>query len=187
MPITLSIEPVLVEFDIAQREAWSRGERDGCSDPYCKRIGEGTGTGGFGEYLVGMYWEQQGYSWIHHDFDIFAGVKRVYEPAESILRAALGERLDAFRMMSRELECFHALGHASVVEHPDLLIHHPVTGEVRFAECKRLDTRDSVNPRQALGLFLIESVLGCPADVFVIAERGKVTEPLAPIEFSFPL
>jgi hypothetical protein len=72
-------------------------------------------------------------------------------------------------------------------EEPDLLIYKRKRGatEIRFAECKRTDSRDKINPRQVLGLYLLGAVLRRPVDVFVIAEEGKVLS-LEPIRFRYP-
>lgn len=185
MAVILTFEPRLVEFTVEQRDAWRRGDRSECIDPYCAGIGGGEGTGGFGEYLVGKFWQDLGYRWVHHDFDIFGGnVDGKYEESQAILENALGDRLAQFKTLVDSLRPFQASGHAPV-EQPDLLIYKPGTAEIRFAECKRTDTRDKVNSRQALGLYLITSQLRVPVDVFILAEQGTRVEPLTPITFTY--
>ncbi|WP_198360466.1 hypothetical protein [Thermincola potens] len=63
------------------------------------------------------------------------------------------------------------------VEEPDLLIYKPDFSEIRFAESKRLDTRDKLREKQARGLALLSILLGCQVDVFEVVEEGKVYKP----------
>lgn len=130
-------------------------------------------------------WEERGYDWIHHDYDVFGGNKDgKYETSQLILEDAFGaERLATLKTLGKTLEPFRDKGHASV-EAPDLMIFRPGTSEIRFAEAKRNDTRDTINGRQALGLYLLGAVLGCPVDVFVIAQQGS-NPSLAPIVFAY--
>lgn len=183
MGLHVTFQPILVEFSAKQREAWLKGKRSDCIDDYCKRL---PGTKGFGEYIVGKYWEQRGYRWIHHDFNVLGGNKPgKWEESENVLRRGLGpDRLDAARQLYKTLTPLREERH-NPVEEPDLLIYRPGTGEIRFAECKRLDTSDSINTRQALGLYLIGSVLRLPVDIFVVAEQGTCSAP-DPIVFVYP-
>jgi hypothetical protein len=82
------------------------------------------------------------------------------------------------------LHPFREAGHAPI-ETPDLLIYTPDASELRFAECKRTDTRDQLNRRQAFGLALIAAAFRCPVDLFVIAPAGA-SPNRAPIEVEFP-
>ena len=183
MALSLVFEPKLVEFSPEDRDAWVAGERSGCRDRYCAGISGGQGIGGFGEYTVGRYWQDQGYEWVHHDFDIIGANKRVYE-SQGALEDALGsDRLREFKAICQSLWPF-AEEHHGPVEQPDLMIYKG-TSEIRFAECKRYGTPDQVNPRQALGLFLISSLLKVPVDVFIVAEKGTCSEPLKPITFVY--
>ena len=52
--------------------------------------------------------------------------------------------------------------------------------EVRFVECKRSDTRDTINPRQALGLAFIAGTLRCEVDLYLVAPAG-ISPSLAPL------
>ncbi len=182
MAISLTFQPQLVEFAPEERDAWIAGERSACSDPYCGRISEGYGIGWFGEYVVGRYWEDQGYRWVHHDFDIIGANKDGKYLSQSVLEGAFGDRLVAFKALCKALAPFAEERHGAL-EQPDLMIYRPDGSEIRFAECKRHGTPDKVNPRQALGLFLIASMLRVPVDVFVVAECGVCREPLSPMTF----
>lgn len=44
--------------------------------------------------------------------------------------------------------------------------------EVRFVECKRTDTGDEINPRQAMGLAFIAGTLRCQVDLYLVALVG---------------
>ena len=105
--------------------------------------------------------------------------------SEAILQQHLGEeRLSATRALFRTLHPFREPGH-DPVETPDLLIYKPDASEIRFAECKRTDTADKLNRRQALGLALIAAALRCPVDLFAVAPVGVALSP-QPIEVEFP-
>jgi hypothetical protein len=173
MGFAVTFDPILIQFTAQQREAWRTGERSDCIDSYCRCL---PGTSGFGEYLVGKYWEQRGYRWIHHDYNVFGGNKPgKYAVAEAVLTSALGAgRLMAARQVYQALYPLRDAGHVPF-EEPDLLVCKPDGSEIRFAESKRVDTHDKVNPRQVLGLFLLGAVLGCPVDVFTVAEAGTLT------------
>jgi hypothetical protein len=182
MSFQVTFDPILIEFSLEQREAWYAGERSDCIGEYCRNL---PGTMGFGEYLAGKYWEQRGYRWVHHDYNVFGGNKPgKYPESEAILENAVGvERLAACRKVYRTLYPLREEHHVPF-EEPDLLIYKPGTKEIRFAECKRADTRDSINRRQLVGLFLLGAVLQCPVDVFLIAEQGTVPVP-TPITFTY--
>lgn len=182
MGFTLTFQPILLEFAPEQREQWLRGERSDCIDDYCLKL---PGTKGFGEYLVGRYWQDRGYRWVHHDYNVLGGNKPGKYPSESILRDALGsERLDAARELYGALYPLREAGR-NPAEEPDLLIYKPGTHEIRFAECKRMDSHDNLNSRQALGLYLLGAVLRVPVDVFAIAEASTCASP-DPIVFTYP-
>jgi hypothetical protein len=183
MAVKISLEPQVLFFDPALLERWRGGDRAYCSDSVCRRL---NGSAGFGEFLVGNHFEELGYKWVFHDFDIF-GTNRPgkYPNSETVLLNYFGkERLSAARSLHRVLHPFREPRHVTV-ETPDLLIFKPDGSEVRFAECKRTDTRDKINNRQAIGLALIAAVLRCPADFFLVVPRGS-SPPLAPFEVMFP-
>lgn len=182
MSLLLTIDPIVIEYTHEQLESWKSGPRPDCPEGYCKEL---PGSYGFGEYLVGKYWEERDYCWIHHDFSVFGGNRDdMYLEAQAILKAALGpERFQAARHVSKALEPFRAPRHGAF-EEPDLLIYKPDMTEVRFAECKRPANRDQLRPQQGIGLFLLGAVLRCPVDVFVIVEAGKPT-PVEPVRLDY--
>jgi hypothetical protein len=183
MAVKISLEPQVLFFDPKLLERWRAGDRADCSDSYCRRL---NGSAGFGEFLVGSHFEELGYKWVFHDFDIF-GTNRPgkYPNSESVFLNYFGEeRLSAARSLYRVLQPFRMPGHVTI-ETPDLLIFKPDGSEVRFAECKRTDTRDKLNCRQVIGLALIAAVLRCPADFFLVAPLGS-SPALAPFEIIFP-
>ena len=183
MSLRVTLEPQVLFFDPALLERWRGGDRDYCSDPVCRRV---SGTAGFGEYFVGAHFEKQGYKWIHHDFDIFGSNKSgKYPSSEAVLLKYFGEeRLSAARRLHSVLYPFREVRHVTV-ESPDLLIFNPDASEIRFAECKRMDTGDKLNRRQVIGLALIAAVFRCPVDCFLVAPRGS-SPSLSPIEVEFP-
>ncbi|MDO8963939.1 MAG: hypothetical protein Q7W30_05525 [Coriobacteriia bacterium] len=183
MGFHMTLEPILVEFTLDEREAWFSGERSDCICEYCRRL---PGTKGFGEYVVGKYWEQRGYRWIHHDFNVLGGNRPGrWEESEAVVLNALGpDRLAAARTLYKALMPFRE-EHHNPAEEPDLLIYKPGTTEIRFAECKRADTRDTINTRQALGIYLLGALLRLPVDVFLVAEKGTCSSP-DPIVFAYP-
>ena len=184
MGVSLVFQPRLVEFTPEERDAWVSGDRGDCDD-YCAGISGGVGIGGFGEYITGKHWETREYRWVHHDFDIFGYNIDGKYPSQTILETALGaERLAAFKRLCKGLEPFKESGHDALVQ-PDLLIYNADMTDIRFAECKRHGTSDLVSPQQALGLYLIESQLGLPAEVCVVAERGTCVEPSPPLTFTY--
>ncbi len=183
MAVKISLEPQVLFFDPAQLERWRGGDRDYCSDPVCRRL---DGSAGFGEFVVGRHFEELGYNWVFHDYDLF-GTNRhgKYPRSEAVLRNYFGEeKLRAARSLHDVLLPFRKPRHVTI-ETPDLLIFKPDGSEVRFAECKRTDTRDKINNRQAIGLFLIAAVLDCPADFFLVAPRDS-SPSLKPVEVVFP-
>jgi len=183
MGFRLQIDATVREFDPEERERWRSGERGDCTDPYCLRL---PGTYGFGEHLVGRHFADRGYKWIHHDLDIFGLNKpNKYPKSEAVLLEHFGsEKLCAIRECVLAIKPLHEPRKA-VIESPDLLIYRGDPMEVRFAECKRAETRDKLNRRQLLGFMLIGAVLRCPIDVFVLRERGKAGAS-ADLEFAYP-
>jgi len=183
MAIKISLKPQVLFFDPALLERWRGGDRAYCSDSYCRRL---DGSAGFGEFLVGSHFEELGYKWVFHDFDIFGTNKAgKYPSSETVLLNYFGgEKLKAARSLYHVLQPFRKPHHVTV-ETPDLLIFKPDGSEVRFAECKRTDTRDKLNNRQVIGLALIAAVLDCPADFFLVAPRGS-SPSLTPFEVAFP-
>jgi hypothetical protein len=64
------------------------------------------------------------------------------------------------------------------------MVFKPDGSDLRFAECKRADTRDRINRRQALGLSMLSALVRAPVDLFVVAPRG--TSPrLDPIRIAW--
>jgi hypothetical protein len=139
------------------------GERADCQDSYCRKL---PGTKGFGEFVVGRYFESLGYRWIHHDYNVFGGNRLgKYPAAEEVLRKYFGdERYEQGRQF------FSPYIH---VQEPDLLIYRPDFSEVRFAEVKRMDTNDRLNEAQIRGLALLKLLYDCEAEIFYVAEEGK--------------
>jgi len=183
MSIKLVIQPKVLFYHPVQLERWKHGDRDDCSDPVCRNA---IGVSGFGEFVVGAEFERRGYRWIHHDFDVF-GTNRSckYPDSEAVLREYLGEeRFAAARGLVQTLKPFREHRRAPV-ETPDLMIFNPDGSELRFAECKRTDTRDKLNRRQMIGLALIAAVFRCPIDVYLIAPAGAPVS-CDPIEMEFP-
>ncbi|HEV8239974.1 MAG TPA: hypothetical protein VGS57_11450 [Thermoanaerobaculia bacterium] len=167
--LEVALQPQLLTYDPERLDQWKAGRRETCSDPYCRKL---PGTTGFGEFLAGQFFEEHGYRWIHHDFDIFGSNRpSKYPRSEAVLLEFFGsERLVGARSICKAFRPFRAAPEA-----PDLLVYR--TGELRFAECKRTDTRDRLNQRQLLGLILISAVFGCPVDLFVVTPRDRVTIP----------
>ena len=186
MPLNISLDVDVLEYDGTELKKWKEGKRDECSDEFCRRF---AGTSGFGEYIVGRHFEEQGYKWIHHDFDLFGTNKEAkYPKSEKILMDYFGEeKLLAMRSLHKTLFPFREPHHYPL-EAPDLLIfksNRQTVTEVRFAESKRLDTRDKLNRRQVLGLFLIDAVLKCPIQVFIVRERGSSKSTRRTLDFPF--
>jgi len=185
MALALTIDPIVVRYTREQLQSWKAGERDDCPEGYCKGLPHSYG---FGEYLVGKYWQERGYLWIHHDFDVFGGNRDdKYVEAQRIVRETLGvERFEAARSLSRVLAPFAKPGHGTF-EEPDLLIYSPDCSVLRFAECKRPANNDRLRPQQGIGLFLLGALLDCPVDVFIVAEEGAdVDADPVVIEFGGP-
>lgn len=136
--------------------------------------------------MVGKYWQQRGYAWIHHDFRVFGENRdEMYLESQKILKQALGpERFSSARGLAAALRPFRAPGRAAF-EQPDLLIYKPDMSEVRFAECKRPAVGDRLRPQQGIGLFLLGAILRCPVDVFIVAMDGDEV-PGGPLEIRFP-
>jgi len=65
------------------------------------------------------------------------------------------------------------------IEQPDLLIYKLDSSEIRFAEAKRLDTRDELRESQIRGLALISILTGCQVHVFEVVEEGVDHTPQA--------
>lgn len=161
MSINVSIQPKTVTFSMEQYERWTRGERADCPDSYCRKL---RGTSGFGEFIVGQYFASRGYSWIHHDFDVFGANKPgKYPNADEVIRKCLGaEKFQISRTLHKGF---------GGIEAPDLLVYKPDYSQIRFAEAKRVDTRDRLRANQVRGLVLISLFLGCPIDVFDVLEE----------------
>jgi len=186
MTFRISFDVDILEYDRNELQNWNAGQRDDCSDTFCRHL---SGTAGFGEYIVGRHFETKGYEWIHHDFDLFGtNVEGKYPKSDSILMEYFGEqKLHSMRNLHKTFFPFRE-HRRHPLETPDLLIFKrsaQAISEVRFAESKRLDTRDKLNNRQALGLFLIEAVLKCPVQLFVIRERKSTKDVPKKLEFSF--
>lgn len=106
MTFRLQLDATVLEYDADERERWRKGDRLGCSDPFCLKL---KGTEGFGEFVVGRhFFNNLGYQWIHHDFDIFgANVPNKYSKSEDILSRYFGaEKLTALRVSAKALHPF---------------------------------------------------------------------------------
>ena len=167
MGLRLTFPVHVIEFDPEARERWRAGERADCPDPYCQGL---SGTQGFGEYWVGQYFARQGYEWIHHDYNFLGGNRPGKWPrSEAIIRAYAGdEKLTKAR---QTWPTFLPL------EEPDLLIFKPDFSEVRFAECKRLDTHDKIREAQLRGMAFLALLFNCPVEIFELVEAGRSHTP----------
>ncbi|MEW5784408.1 MAG: hypothetical protein AB1767_04895 [Bacillota bacterium] len=147
----ISIPVSVLTFTNEQYKKWVNGERENCLDPYCLKL---PGSYGFGEAIVGEHYSSLGYRWIHHDFNVFGGNKiGKYPLAEEILIKCFGkEKFDWARSLYRSIKD---------IEEPDLLIYKPDFTEIRFAESKRVDTRDKFWEIQIRGLVVLLVLLGC--------------------------
>jgi hypothetical protein len=170
MSIRVSIPIQVLKYSEEQLRNWKDGERADCQDPYCLRL---RGSYGFGEYIVGSYFNSLGYEWIHHDFDVFGGNKPgKYPKSEEILLKCLGkEEFDRARTIYKTFP---------KIEHPDLLIYKQGFSQIRFAESKRIDTRDKLRHTQIRGLVILSYFLGYEVDVFAIVREDKdyVPQPI---------
>ena len=166
MGISVTIPMQILTYTDKQFADWKEGRRENCPDCYCKGL---PGTYGFGENMVGNYFESLGYKWIHHDFNV-SGANRLgkYPEAEYVLRKYLGEEKFEF--------CRTICKNIKNIEEPDLLIYKPDYSEIRFAESKRADTNDKLRESQIRCLALYSLILGCKADVFEIVKEGKKHE-----------
>ncbi|WP_129727901.1 hypothetical protein [Ectobacillus funiculus] len=162
MKITIPVRRI--KFVSEEKERWVRGERSDCIDPYCRNY---PGSYGFGEALVGKYFERQGYRWIHHDFNVFGGNRLgKYPIAEQVIRNCIGaDKYEAIRSLYTVYKS---------VEEPDLLIYKPDFSEIRFAESKRVDTRDKLRESQIRGIALLSLLFQCEVEVFEIVQEGKI-------------
>lgn len=168
MSIKISIPIKMLTYSQEQYLKWKNGERENCIDSYCKKL---PGTKGFGENIVGQYFEKQGYKWIHHDYNVFGGNKLgKYPKAEEIIIGCLGK--EKFESARAIYDGVKRKGFKNF-EEPDLLIYKPDFSEIRFAESKRLDTRDKLRENQVRGLVLLSVLLGCTVEVFEIVEETK--------------
>lgn len=167
MSITITIPLKTLTFTSDQYDKWVRGDREDCLDRYLKGL---PNSMGFGESIVGQYFSFLGYKWIHHDYNVFGGNRLgKYPVAEEIISKCIGkEKYDNIRTTYKNLKN---------IEEPDLLIYAPDFSEIRFAESKRLDTRDKLRENQVRGLALLTLLLGCKVDVFEVVEEGKLYTP----------
>jgi len=150
----------VIRFSNKQKIDWIEGNREDCLDLYCKNY---PGSYGFGEYLVGKHFEEQGYLWIHHDFNIFGGNKLgKYPKAEEVIINYVGK--EKYELLRNFNSLFKPL------EEPDLLIYKPDFSEIRFAEAKRKDTRDKIRESQVRGLALFSLLLNVKVEIYEIVE-----------------
>lgn len=156
-----------VTFNQEQLHNWINGDREYCRDSYCRNL---TGSKGFGEYIAGQFYESLGYQWIHHDFNLLGGNKPgKYPEAETILRKHFGDlRYESGRGY------YPAFSQFAKTEEPDLLIFKPDFSEIRFAECKRLDTQDKLRESQIRGLALLKLLFNCTVEVIEIVDESKI-------------
>ena len=174
MSIQITIPMHILTYTEEQFVDWKEGRRDHCPDRYCKGL---PGTYGFGENLVGSYFESQGYKWIHHDFNVAGGNKlEKYPDADTVLKNYMGkEKFEFARTIYKNIKN---------IEEPDLLIYKPDYSEIRFAESKRVDTRDKLRENQIRCLALYSIMLDCKVDVFEVVMVGKLHET-KPITWEF--
>lgn len=180
MGIKIEIPVRVCTFTKDQYDDWVNERRENCPEGYCKRL---PGSYGFGEYIVGSFFAEAGYLWIHHDFDVFGSNKPgKYPLAEEVIVKYMGrEKYESARTLYKAVSAF------AKVEQPDLLIYKPDCSEIRFAESKRLATRDKLRESQARGLAMFSLLLGCQAEVFEvinIEKKGSQYEP-EPIIWEF--
>ncbi len=85
MNIQITIPLKRLYFTDEQLLDWKAGRKGNCTDSYCNKL---QGSYGFGEYLIGSYFEEQGYKWIHHDFNVFGGNKpgKYHKPLQRTCR-----------------------------------------------------------------------------------------------------
>jgi hypothetical protein len=174
MGIQVTIPLQVLKYTDEQFNQWVSGDRMNCHDPYCLKL---PGSYGFGESLVGDYFSSLGYNWIHHDFNVFGGNKPGKYPfAEEVLLKCFGrEKFDSARTIYKAFKN---------IEEPDLLIYKPDYSQIRFAESKRLDSRDKLRENQVRGLVLLSVILDCEVDLFEIVGEGKEFTP-QPIVWEF--
>ncbi|OME19944.1 hypothetical protein BSK57_23535 [Paenibacillus odorifer] len=155
-----------VTFNKEQLHNWINGDREYCIDSYCKKL---PGSSGFGEYIAGQLYESLNYQWIHHDFNLLGGNKLgKYPLAEAVLRSHFGDaRFESGRGYYPSFSQFVK------AEEPDLLIYKPDFSEIRFAECKRLDTHDKLRESQIRGLALLKLLFNCTVEVIEIVDESK--------------
>lgn len=167
MGLTISIQQKVITFSNEQKDKWINGERNECTDPYCKKL---PGAYGFGEFLVGQHYEKLGYYWIHHDYNIFGGNKLgKYPLADEVLRKYFGEdRFNMLRTINKHFDRF---------QEPDLMIYSPDHKQLRFAECKREDTHDKLDIEQVRGLAIIAALLECDVEMFLITKDKDADPP----------
>jgi hypothetical protein len=162
MSIQITIPVKTIYYTDDQYIKWIEGRRDSCIDPYCKMLPPNYG---FGESILGRHFEAQGYKWIHHDFNVFGGNKPgKYPVAEEVIINCVGE--EKFNIARTIFKAFKP------IEEPDLLIYKPDYSEIRFAESKRVDTRDKLRENQVRGLAILAMLLKCEVDVFEIVKYG---------------
>lgn len=146
----LNIPVLTVEFDPAEREEW--------------RAKNGH-TNLFGETMAGRYYESLGYKVVYKGFNLFGGNRpdKWPEPRELLIAYYGQERFDIAQTIYPTYK---------VIE-PDLMIYKPDLSEIRFAEVKRTDTHDKLDPRQARALGLIALLLGSKAELVRVHPKGQ--------------
>ncbi|MEQ8235299.1 MAG: hypothetical protein ABRQ23_00805 [Syntrophomonadaceae bacterium] len=174
MALTILIPQKVINYTDEELLKWQNGEREECADEYCRRLPRNMG---FGEFKAGQYFSELGYQWIHHDYNIFGGNKLgKYPRADEVLRRYFGEsRFMLLRTISEHFDRF---------QEPDLMIYKQDYSELRFAECKRQDTRDKLDIEQVRGLAIIAALLECEVELFLITNRPQ-PDP-EPLRFELP-
>lgn len=169
MSLIITIPQTVIYYTEEQYCKWVNGDREDCPDGYCKNL---RNSYGFGEFIAGRYFAAQGYSWIHHDYNIFGGNRLgKYPMAEEVLKEYFGEN---------KFMALRGLKYFKYFQEPDLMIYKPDYSEIRFAECKRLNTRDKLGYEQMRGLSIIAALLECKVDLLLIAkENTKNPEALS--------
>jgi hypothetical protein len=178
------IHPQLLFYEPEELQRWKSGDRGDCRDPILASL---SGTAGFGEHVVARHYEALGYHSIHHDFDVFGSNRPgKYPRSEKILADFFTpDARRALRTIYPAIKPFRQRRHVPI-EQPDLLVFRPDGSDLRFAEGKRVDTRDKLNPRQFIGLAFIAAILSCPVEVFIVARTGTAPS-VGPIRCSFPV
>jgi hypothetical protein len=154
MSLKIIIEPKILKFDRAKLEEWEKVNGN---------------TNAFGENIVKVHLESQGYKCIQHDYNILGGNKEgKYPDAEIVLKKYFGsEKYDSARKLYSTMLPLRDPKKAPF-EEPDMLVYKPDLTELKFVEVKRTDTGDRLRKKQVRGLLLLSCFLNVDIDVFVL-------------------